>query len=158
VGRVSGRLNLPRHGEGDHAKRGGGASPPLQRQEVYAARKLRREMSLPEVLLWGQIRTQKIGSKFRRQHPIGPYVADFFCAAARLVVEVDGKNHDYGDRPERDQARDWFMADAGYTVIRIAATDVLRNMDRVLTAIKAATETPLHRFAVPLPASGEDLI
>jgi very-short-patch-repair endonuclease len=137
--------NPPRHGEGGRAKRGGGGRPPLQRPEVYAARKLRREMSLPELLLWEQLRGQKLGLKFRRQHPIGPYKADFYCAAARLVVEVDGKGHDFGDQPQRDEARDQYMIEAGYRVLRVTAVDVLRNMDGVLASIKAAAETPLHR-------------
>nr|WP_324255282.1 DUF559 domain-containing protein [Sphingomonas sp. PL-96] len=57
------------------------------------ARKFRREMSLPEVLLWRELRARPAGLRFRRQHPAGPYVLDFFCSAQRLAVEVDGDAH-----------------------------------------------------------------
>ena len=150
--------NSPRNGEGDHAKRGGGGSQSLKRPVVYSARKLRREMSLPEVLLWEQLRAAKQGMKFRRQHPIGPYIADFYCSAAKLVIEIDGQAHDRGNRPERDVDRDATMRNAGYEVIRISATDVLKNMEAVIMTIRAAAAIPLHRAStVPLPASGEDL-
>jgi very-short-patch-repair endonuclease len=158
VGGVNVPLNPPRQGEGDRAKRGGGAYRPLQRQEVYTARKLRREMSLPEVLLWEQIRGQKLGIKFRRQHPIGLYTADFYCAALRMVLEIDGKNHDFGDRPGRDEARDQHMRDAGFQVLRVEASQVLKNMDGVLALIRETATTPLHRpFDGPPPRAGEDL-
>jgi len=151
--------NPPRNGEGDRAKRGGGGFQTLQRPVVYSARKLRRKMTLPEVLLWEQVRANKIGVKFRRQHPIGAYVADFYCAAAKLVIEIDGAAHDRADRPQRDDARDAMMQDMGYTVLRIAAVDVLKDMDGVLQIICATVDGPLHRAStVPLPASGEELI
>ena len=61
---------------------------------VKLARKLRSEMSLPEVLLWRELRLRPGGYKFRRQHPAGPYVLDFYCAALGLAIEVDGMAHD----------------------------------------------------------------
>jgi very-short-patch-repair endonuclease len=62
-------------------------------------------MTVPEVRLWQWLRTRPRGFKFRHQHPAGPYVLDFYCAAVKLVVEVDGEAHSRGDRPERDFAR-----------------------------------------------------
>ena len=151
--------NPPRNGEGDRAKRGGGGAPTMQRPVVYSARKLRREMSLPEVLLWEQLRAAKQGMKFRRQHPIGPYIADFYCSAAKLVIEIDGEAHDLGDRSERDIVRDAAMRNAGYEVLRIGAADVLKDVEAVILTIRATVESPLHRTStVPLPASGEDLL
>lgn len=130
----------------------------MQRPVVYKARRLRREMSLPEVVLWEQLRAGKQGMKFRRQHPIGPYIADFYCSAAKLVLEIDGEAHNRGDRPERDIVRDAAMRKAGYEVLRIAAADVLKDIEAVILTIRAAAESPLHRAStVPLPASGEDL-
>ena len=67
------------------------------------ARRLRRELSLPEKLLWVRLRGAEV--RFRRQHPLGPYVLDFYCAAAKLAIEVDGAAHDFGDRPRRDDIR-----------------------------------------------------
>ena len=161
MGRVRGGLqDPPRNGEGDRAatRRGGGGSPPLQRPEVYAARKLRREMSLPEVLLWQRLRGEQCGVKFRRQHPIGPYVADFYCPARGTIIEIDGEAHSRGDRPERDAQRDEYLGEKGYRLIRIPAADVLRDPDEVALSIAALLGSPLHRpeGPVPLPASGED--
>jgi len=115
-------------------------------------------MSLPEVLLWQELRGGKIGAKFRRQHPIGPYVADLYCPSAKLIIEIDGEAHNRGVRPERDVTRDDYLMNAGYRVLHIAATDVMKNLEAVVQTISAETGSPLHRAsAVPLPASGEDL-
>ncbi len=146
----------PLQGEGDRVKRGGGGLQSLRRPETYIARKLRREMTLPEVLLWRELRGNKLGPKFRRQHPVGPYIADFYCSSARLIVEVDGEAHDRGNNPERDAAKDAYLLGLGFRVLRIAAVDVLRNLEGVLLAIGEAADTPLHRSAVPLPAGGEE--
>ena len=95
---------------------------------------------------------------FRRQHPIGPYVLDFYCAKARLAVEVDGIGHDMSDRPQRDLRRDAWLTGQGVTVMRISATEVMRAFDDVVDAIvrtataridAAAPSTTLR--AVPLP-------
>jgi very-short-patch-repair endonuclease len=104
------------------------------------ARNQRRKMSLPEVLLWQQLRKKPDGVQFRRQHPAGPYVLDFFCATANLAVEVDGESHNYGDRPARDLARDQWLSDQGVRTLRVPATEVLKNLDGVLQAISAALD------------------
>ena len=103
----------------------------LQGQEGVAprARDLRQTMSLPEVLLWRALRERPGGFKFRRQHPSGPYVADFYCHAARLIVEIDGEAHGRGDRPARDAARDAWFAARGLFTVRLAASDVLDDLD-----------------------------
>ena len=72
---------------------------------------------------------------FRRQHPIGPYVLDFYCAKARLAVEIDGMSHDVGDRPERDLRRDAWLKTLGVTVMRIPAGEIARNVDSTVDAI-----------------------
>ena len=149
----------PRDGEGDRAKRGGGGSETLRRPTVYAARRLRRTMSLPEVLLWQRLRGSPDGVSFRKQHPIDPYVADFYCSAARLIIEVDGEAHDRGARPERDETRTAFLAERGYRMLRIAAGDVLKDPDGVADSIVAYAANPLHhslRRTVPPPRPGED--
>lgn len=152
-------VNPPRNGEGDHAKRGGGGSRGLQRPQVYTARKLRREMTLPEMLLWQQLRAQKLGVKFRRQHPVGPYVADFCAMTAKLIVEIDGEAHDRATAPARDAVRDAFLMAQGFEVVRVTAKDVLENMDGVVALLRLKADSPLHHAfgAVPLPANGEDL-
>ena len=105
------------------------------RQNILQARALRRATSLPEGLLWQALRQRPGGYKFRRQHPIDPYVADFYCAAKRLVIEVDGDAHNRGDNPERDARRDAWLRESGFRVVRFAASDVLSGMDGVVGAI-----------------------
>ena len=135
---------------------GGGGARQLMRPEVEIARKLRREMSLPEVLLWQRLRGAKSGAKFRRQHPIGPYVADFYWGDARLVVEIDGQVHDDA-RVAGDQLRQSFLEGNGYRAVRIRAADVLRNPDAAAGSIGALAATPLHQPAAgPPPRAGED--
>ena len=114
---------------------GGGLVRQTSRATVRKARGLRRDMSLPEVLLWQRLRGRPGGVKFRRQHPVGRYVADFYAADARLIVEVDGAAHDRGDRPERDGARDDWLRGQGFVVVRVAASDVLKDVDAVVDGL-----------------------
>ena len=116
-------------------------------------------MSLPEVPLWQRLRGSPAGVAFRKQHPIDPYVADFYCSIARLVIEVDGQAHDRSDRPQRDEARDAFLVERGYRVLRIAAEDVLKDPDSVAASIVAYAANPLHHRATrggSPPRPGED--
>jgi very-short-patch-repair endonuclease len=99
------------------------------------ARQLRRSMSLPEVLLWRELRKRPDGLRFRRQHPAGHYVLDFYCATANVAIEVDGEAHSRGDRPARDSTRDAWLDSQGVRVLRIPATDVLKNLEGVLKHI-----------------------
>ncbi|MDB5726626.1 MAG: endonuclease protein [Novosphingobium sp.] len=149
--------NPPRHGEGDRAQRGGGGSPPAQRLIVYRARQLRKEMSLPERMLWRELRQRPEGLKFRKQHPIGNYVVDFCCLGARLIVEVDGEVHNMGDRPARDLIRSKFLEDSGFKVLRISARRVLADVVGTAGAIVARAVSPHHHPADgPPPRAGED--
>ena len=107
-------------------------------RNVARARQLRAELSLPEALLWRLLRSQPLGVKIRRQHPIGAYVLDFYCAAAKLGIEIDGEAHDRGDRPERDLARGLWLAEQGVEVLRIPASDVLASPEGVAEAIVTA--------------------
>jgi very-short-patch-repair endonuclease len=106
------------------------------KRTVRIARQLRKEMSLPEVLLWQRLRHADL--KIRKQHPCGPYVLDFYCPAAKLAIEIDGIAHDMGDRPRRDEARDAFVRERGVDVIRLAAAEVLRDVDAAANSIVAA--------------------
>jgi very-short-patch-repair endonuclease len=99
------------------------------------ARKLRRAMTLPEVLLWQQLRGSPMGVKFRKQHPVGDYVIDFYCAERHLGFEIDGIAHDMGENPARDVRRDALIKSMGISIIRIAAADVLRDVEGTADAI-----------------------
>ncbi len=154
----------PRNGEGDRsAVPSGGGGPDILRQpikQVRRARQLRRNMSLPEVLLWQELRKRPKGLKFRRQAPIDPYTVDFVCLAVRLAIEVDGKAHSRGNAPARDLERDRVLGGKGFTTMRVPAKDVLDNLESVVTAIVARCVEldPLHRPADgPPPRAGEDL-
>jgi very-short-patch-repair endonuclease len=95
-------------------------------------------MSVPELMLWNAIRRGQLdGLKFRRQHPIGPYVLDFYCPSARLDVEIDGQSHYTEDRPEKDAARDRWLARQGVMTLRIPASWLLSSVDSALLAIRA---------------------
>jgi very-short-patch-repair endonuclease len=120
-------------------------------------------MTVPEVRLWQWLRTQPGGFKFRKQHPAGAYVFDFYCAARKLVIEVDGEAHARGDQPDLDAVRDSWCADQGMRVIRFAAIDVMRDLDALSRAIMSAcgeedADFPSTAFGGPPPhaAHGED--
>jgi very-short-patch-repair endonuclease len=113
------------------------------------ARRLRRNLSLPEKLLWVRLRGAA-GVRFRKQHPIGPYVLDFYCASAKLAIEVDGFAHETGDRPQRDEVRTEWLLEQGVEVLRIPAKDVLADPDAVADALLrlcASGAEPLHHSA-----------
>ena len=101
------------------------------------SRKLRREASLPERILWQRLRKGQLdGCKFRRQHPIGPYFVDFVCLAKRLIVELDGGQH--GDQCEHDWERTKRLEERGFKVIRFWNSEVLRETEAVVAAILEA--------------------
>jgi very-short-patch-repair endonuclease len=72
---------------------------------------------------------------FRRQHPIGSYVLDFYCATARLAIEIDGASHEFGDRPERDQRRDVWLKQHGIAVVHIPAADLQYEVEEIADSI-----------------------
>jgi len=85
------------------------------------------------MLLWQLLRLNRRELRFRKQHPIGPFVADFYCPAAKTVIEIDGATHDR--RQDYDVARDAYMASIGLRVIRIPAADVLADPDAVASGV-----------------------
>ncbi|WP_235515655.1 endonuclease domain-containing protein [Sphingomonas sp. Leaf10] len=108
-------------------------------------------------MLWQKLRGRETGAKFRRQHPVGPYVVDFYCREARLIVEIDGEAHDRADRPARDETRLRFLREQGYRVVRIAARRVIADAGAVADAIATLVARTLHQPAAgPPPRSGED--
>jgi very-short-patch-repair endonuclease len=124
---------------------------------LRSARKLRSSMSLPEVLLWRVLKQRPLGLKFRRQHPIGAFVADFYCDSARTIIEIDGIAHDMGDRPQRDASREAWLNANGLTVVRISAADVLRDVENVAQSIAtlcAAAPPPSALRAATSPDGG----
>jgi len=103
-------------------------------------------MSATERHLWQRLRGLQLQVKFRRQHPVGPYVADFYCREAGVVVEVDGDTHHLTDEARaHDRARDAYMASLGLRVLRFGTEEIGRNMDGVVhTAWLACREHALR--------------
>ena len=104
-------------------------------RNVALARKLRRAMSLPEVMLWQLLRRAPDGVRFRRQHPLGVYALDFYCAAAKVCIEIDGMAHDISERAARDGERDAWLRGQGIEVVRVAASEVLKSPEAVAEAV-----------------------
>lgn len=112
---------------------------------ITSARRLRRTLTLPEAILWRALRRRTLaGFRFRRQHPVGPYVLDFYCPEARLALEVDGAAHDHPVQATRDDHRTAWLAERGIQVLRLPAREVLRGDDaeHVLPTIEAACAEP----------------
>jgi very-short-patch-repair endonuclease len=123
---------------------------------LQRAKALRRTMTDAEKLLWGQLRDARLGGfKFRKQQPIGPYIADFVCQEMRLIVEADGSQHAQSDY---DVRRGAFLRGERFEVLRFWNNDVLENAQGVFEAIYAALATP-HPARLtasrPSPAGGE---
>ncbi len=101
------------------------------------ARKLRRQSTRPEQLLWLALRNRALdGLKFRRQHAVGRFITDFACIERKLIIELDGAAHDFDYR--RDEQRDAWLAAQGYRVIRFANDDVTHNLEGVVETIRQA--------------------
>ncbi|MBJ7527591.1 MAG: DUF559 domain-containing protein [Sphingomonadaceae bacterium] len=113
---------------------------------VRRAKQFRRELTKPELMLWQYLRSSPSGHKFRKQHPAGPYVLDFFCARANLAIEVDGMAHDTDVRAARDLARDAWLAAHRIDTLRIPAVDVLRDVTKVTNMIIIMIDDRLLRF------------
>jgi very-short-patch-repair endonuclease len=103
------------------------------------ARRLRKNATYAEIKLWRHLRqVPMLGSHFRRQVPIGAYVADFACMASKLLIEVDGGQHNEDENAKRDEARTRLLEAEGYRVIRFWNNDIINNIDGVMQTIYAA--------------------
>jgi very-short-patch-repair endonuclease len=104
---------------------------------LQRAREMRREPTEPERRLWQKVRRKQLdGYKFRRQHPIGRFILDFYCHEARLVVELDGESHAFQE--EYDAARTEWLEAQGLRVLRFPNQVVMKNMEGVLETILMA--------------------
>ena len=134
-------LHRPLRGRSPSPYRGGTAMLRGTANTIGKARKLRRQLSLPEGLLWRELRGRRMGPRFRKQHPAGPFfVLDFACLEAKLAIEIDGDAHDRGDRPARDEGRDEWLANHGFRTLRIPAKEVLQDVQAVVAFIVSECE------------------
>jgi very-short-patch-repair endonuclease len=109
---------------------------------IDRARELRRDSSRAEKICWNPIRDRRInGAKFRRQHRIGPYFADFACASIKLVIEIDGEHHAY--QVDADARRTAAMESLGWRVVRFWANEVVANPEGIWAEIEQVTQAPV---------------
>ena len=121
--------------------------------KVDRAREMRREPTVEERLLWEQVRRNSLGGlHFRRQQVIDGFIADFYCRAARLVVEIDGPIHD--ERRSYDEARDAILASRGLRILRFSNDEVTADMRGVLRRILEATRGSEFPFPAREGAGG----
>ena len=118
--------------------------PPLPTRTLTAAKSLRTTSTDAEIKLWYHLRAKRLaGLKFRRQHPIPPYIADFFCPAKGLIVELDGDTHG----PVQDRRRDARLRERGFETLRFINLDMSENIDGVVAVILAALQRRPNRWA-----------
>lgn len=109
-----------------------GASPETFRR----AKELREQMTFSEQILWEKVRAGKLnGLKFRRQHPAGKYILDFYCHEFKLVIELDGEIHSDKDQIERDKGRSEDLIDMGMSILRFRNDEIINNPNHILTLI-----------------------
>ena len=114
------------------------------------AKSLRQSMTRAERLLWRYLKAHHLdGLGFRRQVPMGAYIADFVCHAARLVVELDGETHDFAARQKYDLKRDAWFAARGYLVLHVPNEEVLGNLEGTWELIRATAHERLRERAPP---------
>jgi very-short-patch-repair endonuclease len=141
-----------------------GVETPYNRTPVKTARarKLRRTSSEVEKRLWSKLRDSRLdGLSFRRQHPAGPYVLDFYCPLLRLAIELDGSQHAFRRQQLHDERRTAWLRACGVTELRFWNNEVTQNISGVLQTIIVAAEklrglasTPTRRWRADLPLSG----
>lgn len=127
---------------------------------VSKARELRKRMSPTEIRLGRALRLRPEGLRFRRQHPFGAYVFDFFCKSAGMAIEVDGLAHDFEAIAMRDELRDGWSRTHGIETLRVTAEDVRNNLEGVVTHIVMRCLEripPPHSVRSPSPSNdGKD--
>ncbi len=137
-------LHKMEKGDGENeAKNEAGYAPkynvgsPLQYE---FAKRMRKEYTDAEDVLWQQLRANKLGVKFRRQHPIETYIADFVCLHSALIIEVDGGYHESPEQKVYDEERTKVLSEIGFTVMRLTNAEVLGDTDKVITYIRKTLE------------------
>lgn len=108
--------------------------PRTDPDRLARARTLRRNMTPPERRLWALLRRKRFNVRFRPQHPIGPYFADFYCHSHRLIIEIDGQTHDY--TVEQDQCRTEWLESQGYRILRFSNEQIRDNIEGVAYVIE----------------------
>ncbi|MBI2087021.1 MAG: endonuclease domain-containing protein [Candidatus Zambryskibacteria bacterium] len=120
-------------------------------KKLLERRKELRKFSTPEEeILWNELRNNKLGCRFRRQHSIGGYILDFYCFKARLIIELDSKSHD----KQYDAIRDKYFKELGYQTARIKNQEIKNNLEKVIKHIKQTLSLRLGEGASSKSRSG----
>jgi len=111
-----------------------GAKPDIFKK----AKELRKSMTEAEIILWKHLKNNKLnGLKFRRQHPLDIFIADFYCHQKKLIIELDGGIHDSLEQKEHDEGRTFELEEKGFKIIRFKNDEVLNNIEDVLSRIQS---------------------
>lgn len=125
-------------------------------EHIEFARKLRRDATDAGALLWSCLRDRRVNRrKFRRQHPVEPYVLDFYCAEMNLAIELDGGQHNSAEGRVRDEKRAAFLRSKGIETLRLTNQAMLADTDSVLSVIRERTRRKTAPITRPLPASSD---
>ena len=126
------------------------------RKNIARARQFRRAQTKAEKKLWRALRRNLAdGFYFRRQQPIGPYIVDFFCPRAKLIVELDGGSHTFNRGIEHDKIRTRWLEQRGYSIIRFWNDNIFESLDGVAGAILEALQNPPPSLTLPLKGGGD---
>lgn len=109
------------------------------------AKHLRNNMTAAELVLWMHLRAGIGGCKFRRQHPVGMYIADFYCHKAKLVVEVDGSIHNTEAVKHNDQAKETYLINNGFNLLRFKNQEIMTKIEEVLTKITTTVNKKIYK-------------
>ena len=118
------------------------------------AKDLRNHTTHPEIVLWGFLKTKPYGYKFRRQHPLGIYIADFFCFKLKLVIEVDGGIHNDNDVKINDGERQKIIESDNIKVIRFSNEEVMKNLETVIVKVNLTINEQIIKLGNLIPPSG----
>jgi very-short-patch-repair endonuclease len=108
----------------------------MDKTTLERAKALRKNMTTAERKLWSLVRRNQLGFHFGRQAPLGPFIVDFYCPAAKLAVELDGIHHDLSDENDYDKVREEYLKARGLKVVRFKNNEILRNVTNVLAEIQ----------------------
>jgi very-short-patch-repair endonuclease len=134
-----------------HEVRDGGRGPARVtlrdafRKKYALARQFRKALTDGEVRIWAGLKGKPDGLHFRKQHPIGPYIVDFYCAKAKLVIEIDGEVHGREDNPQRDERRILYLEGLGLEVLRIPGDEAMGDSDEVVLGILTLARTKARK-------------
>ncbi len=119
-----------------------GADMGYDKQLIQLSKKLRNNSTKEEIILWQSLKQKQLGVKFRRQQPIGKYIADFVCFEKKIIIELDGGQHNESSNIEKDKMRDLFFNQNGFKVVRFWNNEIHQNLDGVIEKIQTEIKCP----------------